>query len=154
MLKNPPLPVRKISLNKKLCGRSTWTWYQPCPSPEVEFCLRESYSFRAGLGINPVQVQKWSLPKGKLQFSSWTWYMRGLAQPSIKSQRTAEGLAPTRFVILGYLPFPAFSLISSTFNGMPPVIAEVEPVGKDVPFREVQIVNGCLRDIHRQGQSP
>ena len=24
---------------------------KPCPSPEVEFCLRENYSFRAGLGI-------------------------------------------------------------------------------------------------------
>jgi len=25
---------------------------KPCPSPEVEFCLRESYGFRAGLGTN------------------------------------------------------------------------------------------------------
>ena len=25
--------------------------YKPDPGPEVEFCLRESYSFRAGPGI-------------------------------------------------------------------------------------------------------
>ena len=25
--------------------------YKPCPSPEVEFCLRENYRSRAGLGI-------------------------------------------------------------------------------------------------------
>ena len=31
---------------------------QPCPSPEVEVCLRVNSRFRAGLGLNLVQVQK------------------------------------------------------------------------------------------------
>jgi hypothetical protein len=30
---------------------------KPCPGPEVEFCLKENYSFRAGPGIaDPTQV--------------------------------------------------------------------------------------------------
>ena len=33
----------------KLAGHSFM--FKPCPSPEVEFCLRGNYSSRAGLGI-------------------------------------------------------------------------------------------------------
>ena len=31
---------------------------KPCPSPEVEFCLRENYRSRAGLGVSSPELKK------------------------------------------------------------------------------------------------
>ena len=40
---------------------SSWTWYKPGPSPAVEFRLRESSSFRAGLGIKTLNLNRYAV---------------------------------------------------------------------------------------------
>ena len=56
--------------------------YKPCPSPEVEFCLREHYRSRAGLGIescftyNSGKILASCSPN--LYFRSWDVFILGM----------------------------------------------------------------------------
>jgi hypothetical protein len=44
---------------------------KPCPSPDVEFCLRGNSRFRAGLGIAPLSPYSLNQEKNKERLTSW-----------------------------------------------------------------------------------